>query len=416
MRSDNYSKVTVGIAILLCAMLALTTTGCDEGSGDATPQNFSSGNDGDNDDNDADPCDDVECGDDEYCEDGECLAEDTEPCDGVECPDGEVCFEGDCQLEADTGYACADPFDLTGLSDGHQETVTADTTGQPNLLMTDCADESSSDSGDAVFHVTVDEPGFVEFEFTDAGENPMVAEVRQGSCGEADPDATCETLSEGSSVRFLAEEDTDYFIVVQARHDSTTGEFSADVSTEGVLCAPPGHEEGGTYCGEDPDELIACAVTEEEFYECGADCEDGECQGDHCGNAIEVTGSITVEGDMENPAYFNHFDFEPYPGCTDGSENVGPVTSGQDVVFYLPGLVEGQDVEVDVSDSDPSVRADAVIGILNDCDEDNADCVDGVRGHDMIWSVPEDGDYWVVVNLVNPNMDQRFVYSIDIIE
>ena len=235
MRAHNYSNAAVGIAIMLCAMLALTAAGCDEGSGDATPQNFSSGNDGDNDDNDADPCDDVECGDDEYCEDGECLAEESDPCDGVECPDGEVCFEGDCQLEADTGYACADPFDLTGLSDGHQETVTADTTGQPNLLMTDCADESSSDSGDAVFHVTVDEPGFVEFEFTDAGENPMVAEVRQGSCGEADPDATCETLSEGSSVRFLAEEDTDYFIVVQARHDSTTGEFSADLSSEGVL-------------------------------------------------------------------------------------------------------------------------------------------------------------------------------------
>lgn len=361
-----------------------------------------------------DPCADVDCpGANEECEDGECVEFD--PCEDVSCPDGEICHAGECEPSGvDEGYGCAQPFDVTGLSDGDVVIERADPTGQPSHLETDCG--AGEDSPEAVFHVRADEPAIVDITIIDQHEdaNPKAIEIRQDSCsdGETTGAGCSDEMNEGDSKRLIAGEGMDYYVIVEADFHNTPGEFDIEFAVESAYCAPPATQEEGTYCGEADDELLACAVHEEQEYTCGTQCIDGECEGDHCANAIPVEGSATASGDLEMPAYDSYFDFRPFPDCSAvAGAGEGPTTDGQDVVFHLPGLVAGQDVDIRASGV-PTPR----IGIMDECDEVFSDCIEGFADHEANWTVPEDGDYWVVFNQASPQTDTQFEYSVEVLE
>lgn len=417
----GFAKLTVALAAV--ALFAAGATSCspeageNEESGPTPADNNEQQNQNQNQQNDnqhAHSCDQVDCPADEVCEEGECV----DPCEEVSCPEGEICYQGDCELEADTGYSCADPFELGEIEPGDSETFEVDASGQPNLLQTSCAD--GTDSSEAVFRVDVDGPSKVNFAVTDSEDvTARVMEVRRDDCSD---DAElhrfgCQSLHGGDETELIVDEDTELFIVVQADDGTTPGAFTVEASVEEALCAPPVIEEGGTYCGAEDRELIACFVDEEKTYECGHDCIDGRCAGDSCVNAIEVNSSITVEGEIMNPAYTSNFQFEPFPDCSDISDLTGPNTDGQDVVFYLPDLIAGDEVVVDNHGSDHHMEMNNLLGILDECDEEMPDCVAGVRPDDdgkMIWPVEEDGDYYAVVNLETPTQSGDFSYTVDI--
>lgn len=359
---------------------------------------------------DGDPCDNVECGDDEVCQDGECIA-DGDPCEGVECDDHEVCSEGECVDEVDEGFACHVPEQLGELSDGESLSVTTDPTGQAEVNSTSCG--GADTGGTAVFEFSVDEAMWIDFALTDY-EFDLVMEIREDDC--ADPEAVsdrfeCTGIFEDSDgqegiSRFDAEPGVTYYAIIEARHDNEPGEFSFDIDTESMFCAPM----DSWHC--DGDTRVQCFAGEEEReYECGTGCEDDRCLGDTCDNALEVTGPQTFEGDM--PAYNANFDFFPHPECTtEGFGDEGPRTTGQDIVLSMPGLSGGQVIEIDTT-GDSTTN---FFGVLEECDEEAIQCIAGESQQQVMdWEVPESGDYYVVINQ-EPPTSGTFHYEVDILD
>ena len=324
-----------------------------------------------------------------------------DPCADVECAADEVCFEGQCEPAADPGYGCHEPTDIGELSADDSQEVTADATGQPNVVSTTCGSEHE-ESPQAVFSFTVDEPMEIDISIEDSTD-PLVIEIREDSCRDEEAATSCDNAFEQTHYAIPG---VTYYVVVEPVSQWNLGEFTLSFETSGLVCAPP----GAWSC--DDDIRVQCfAGVEERTYECGADCVDGECLGEGCHNPIEVTGSITVEGDVSAYDSSGRFDFSDSPACsTQGTS--GPTTSGQDLLFSLPGLLEGQTVIVDALDS-PTINA---IGILDECDEENTQCIAGNDTDQLMeWTVPADGDYFVVVNQFATS-NGRFIYSVEIVD
>lgn len=328
----------------------------------------------------------------------------TEPgtCGDTECADDEVCFEGQCELATDAGFSCFEPNDLGELSADAEEIISAAAaTGQANVLSTECGSDHE-DSPQAVFSFSVAEPMQIDLSIDEA-EDPVVVEMRTGDCRDQEAATSCDNDLEQTH---YAEPGQTYFLIVEPVLDWNLGEFSIGLNTSALLCAPPGQWS----C--DGDNRVQCfAGVEERTYACGGGCTDGVCHGASCENPIEVTEAITVDGELGAYDSSGRFDFADSPACsTQGA--TGPTTEGQDLVFSLPGLVAGQQVIVDTSESDTS----NVIGILQDCSEEMTECIAGNDTDDFLeWTVEADGDYFVVIDQFTTDSGP-FSYSIEIIE
>lgn len=363
----------------------------------------------------------AECSDDEHCDDGEecslgeCVVEDTDPCAGVNCPSGEYCDEdtGLCvESDASPGYYCQEPHELGELEADSAYTIEGDATDEPDTVSTDCSD---SDSGNAVYAFSTEGPMKVDFDLVES-EHQLVMEIREESCTDAQAihdDFGCRGIHDVEDYETLyAEEGVTYYVIVETQSANETGEFTIDIFTEEMECTPM----GGWWCDDEDDDLrVNCfAGIEERTHECGGSgCEASECRGDVCDNALEVTAPITIDGDRR--AYVNAFDFEPHPSCTaEGFGSTGPTTDFADMVFFLPDLTAGQTVVLDGEDS-PTLN---VFGIVQECDEDNIQCIAAEdQLQQFVWEVPDDGDYYAIINVSNaPTGNYDFIYSIDFLD
>ena len=368
--------------------------------------------------NHEDLCDGVSCDEGQSCDpdSGDCVDDDVDLCEGVECGEFEYCEEesGDCvEIDADPGYTCQSPEGLGTFSGDESRTVTATPGDQPSTERTEC---SNVDSGNAVFEFTAEDPMDVHIQLTDqADDAQLVLEVRQGSC--SDDDAViaqpgCDNIynHEDSTYSFDAEAGETYYIIVEGRDVTSPGEFTLDIETDELVCAPKG---AWTCHPDDDDTIVECDRGVEEIEKpCGYGCEDDACLGDTCENAIEVTAGITVEGHTR--PYTNTFDFQPHPECsTEGATGTeGPLSDGRDMVFFLPGLEAGQMVIADGSDT-PQLN---YFGVVQECDAANIACIHGESLNQVMeWEVPESGDYYVIINRNTSNAGD-FKYSIDILD
>ena len=442
MLQTQFGKIAIVIGLLAMGMGSM---GCSDDGGDSSdPFN----------NNEPNPCADVECPDGESCvvdgDEGLCEEDannQVDPCEGVSCDEGQVCDpdSGDCvddggeedlcqgvdcgaletcndetgecvDIDAAEGYTCQAPNQLGALEGGQTMTVSGSPAAQPSTEETSC---TLTESGNAVWEFETDVPLQIDVGI-DAMESDelLVAEVRQEDC--SDPEAliegqACDNLNhDGTSFSFTVGGGSTYYLIVEGRSTMVPADFDLELSTTDLMCYP----EGSWRCDPDEDDIILeCDDGLAENPEtCGSGCEDDACLGDTCENAIEVTDSVTIEGNTR--PFNNTFDFESFPECTTegaagvGTGDTGPVTDGRDMVFYLPGLESGQVVVADTSETDQR----NYFGVVEECDATNISCVYAESfDQTMEWQVEESGDYYVIVtrNTINSG---DFVYSIEIMD
>ncbi|TXD38058.1 hypothetical protein FRC98_03935 [Lujinxingia vulgaris] len=321
-------------------------------------------------------------------------------CEDVSCEAGELCVEGECVPEPEEGFSCAAPFEVGALEIGATAEFSANPDGQPNTLKTRCSLPDHDTSPEAVYAFEVDEPARVIANLTGSGTG-LVMELREDACSDAEAEGWC---SEGVNTRtFFAYPGTQYYLIVEARRDFSVGDFTLELTTEELVCDSP-----GSYSCDGDNRVLCFNGEEERSFACGTGCEDGSCLGDTCDNALEVTASATFTGEFL--AFTGEINLEDSPSCSTGGD-VGPITSGQELIFSLPGLSAGQVVTVDAS----ADEAPAVIGIMSAC-EATPTCVAATDTAETLeFTVPADGDYFAIVDSLTPRQGDYSV-SIDISE
>lgn len=391
--SATKTRFAVVVSILLLVFAAVLG-GCtdDEEPGDGF------GNDVDQQDTDTDD-EDPDAG-----EDADDVDEDTDgddvvdgPCRGVECEDDEFCEDGVC-IESGHGYACQDAIELD-LDEAGTETVSADPREAPIDVPTNC---SAADGPQTVFEISVDTTtrlttSIPEFDFA----TPPVKELRASHCDDpvaADSDYGDDGCSINSQ-NFIVEPDDEYYLIVRPDPDELIGEFDLEVEVEPLVCEPGERscEDGDVHRCAGGDELVE--------HPCVDGCTDGQCVGDGCANPIVLEGDISFTAEMDS--FHNNLDFSNSPACsTLGAE--GPDTDGQDIVFSLPDLTEGQTVHAS------SPGGHYRIGIMEDCSEASTQCVDGnSTDEEFEWTVDTAGDYYLAFNRSTTSSESA-EFSIDI--
>lgn len=379
--SSTVEKVKIAMTSLrlmgvLCVVLLLSATavtGCTDGEGSSggTPvpsgdgDGDGSGGDGeenqdnqdnqDNQNNDEPSCDELECGSDEFCLDGECVTS------------GE-------------GYSCDDPMILHFDSDETQ-TITHNPSGNDSELDTECSNDGD-ESPESVFRVAVDNPSWVRVDIVDADHN-LVVDLRQESCEAATASVEC---SQNDYTEQL-DPGEEYYLIVEATNSWMVGEYDLELQVEEMACSPA----GDWSC--DGDTRVQChGGTEEKEYDCADGCSDGECTGDSCANPIVIEGSQTVSAELDG--YSDNLDFESSPTCSTSGES-GSETPGQDLIFSLPDLAGGDLVEIEAPSSA------YVTAVMDECPDDfeSLECLaaNSTSG-ELEWEVPEAGDYFVVMD------------------
>lgn len=323
---------------------------------------------------------------------------DVEPgvCDGVVCEDGEACVGGECVVVGDSGFSCETPRDLGVLESGAALQFQGNSDGQPVLLKTGCA--AQDHSSQSVFKFRVAENTEVQAKFLSTT-LPAVMEFREDGCVDGSNALFCD-MQPGS---FEAKAGKDYYLVVEARHDFSTGDFTVELEATTKACSP-----AGSWTCEGTERVQCYAGTETRAFACGSACNAGVCAGDTCDDAIVVDGSVRVQGSLS--AFENHFNFKDSPSCST-DRLTGPITGGQDVVFRLPGLRVGQQVMVDTT----SDSGRGVVGVTKSCGL-SAGCVaaDDQTGK-LDWTVDIAGDYFVIIDRGTVS-SVSFDYRIEILD
>ncbi len=307
--------------------------------------------------------------------------------------------DGDPSPDADGGTEVTDLCDgfeslgtLPGASTTNASGNTADGT---NLVDPSCG---SSDKREVVFEFTVDQPMRINTEVQSQDTDDWVLALYTGSCDSPER-LKCKT---GTADVFVAEAGETYYLAVETGAGSTDAAFSLALETTRLDCAPV----GSTTC--DGDRVTHCESggMSEVTYECAYACESGACGGDVCDNAIEVASSGTTTFSGSYTGYVSNFNFDNRADCS--SSDAGVNTPGQDLVFSLPGLSAGQEVVVDAS-ADEFQNA---IFVMEGCSSQEACVAGGLQVDEILeWTVPDDGDYHVVVDLLE-EADGDFEFTI----
>ncbi len=318
------------------------------------------------------------------------------PCDGVVCASGEACVDGGCVVVGDIGFSCDAPRDLGTLASGTPLTIDGNSDGQPVLLKTGCA--TKDHSSQSVFKFQVAEDAEVQAKFLETTQ-PVVMELRENGCVDGSTALFCD-VKPGS---FQAKAGKDYYLIVEARHDYSTGDFKVELTAANQICSPA----GGWTC-EGTKRVQCYAGTEKRPFECGSQCDSGVCDGDACESAIVVDGTARVQGQLQ--AFGNNFDFNKSPSCST-NKLTGPITSGQDVVFSWPGLKVAHQVMFDTT----SDAGRGIIGITKSCGL-SAGCIaaDDQTGK-LNWTVDTAGDYFVIIDRGSVG-NATFDYRIEVLD
>lgn len=274
-------------------------------------------------------------------------------------------------------------------------------------------------AAEQVFEFQVDQPVRITANLKAKDNTAWVLEARTGTCQASE---TLYCSANTASYVFVAQPGKTYYLVAEPQRQDKTGAFDLDLKLTPLVCLPV----GGTTCAGTDVSLCEAGGEAQITYACGAPCSQDHCGGDLCDNAISVTaGTFRINGAAK--AYKNTFDFKDSVKCVNPDTAIQPEmgepipdpgspgnisTPGQDVVFKLPGLKKDQKVTVDAT-TDAGDNADSAIFVLNSCDV--LDCRVGLDIGDKLdaWTVPADGDYFIVVDRVRSS-DQEIVVDIKI--
>ncbi len=306
-------------------------------------------------------------------------------CPAVPCDAGEVCVDGACLTDTSCGLA----VDLGVLSNGiavnDSGTLVAD--GRDSLT-TSCSGATSS--RERVLKFTLAQRALVDFGADWTGQFDGVVSLRT-ACDDATSEILCQDNEFGS--RLL--EAGDYFVILEMKFGNP-GTYDFTVTAEASSCTL-----GESVCMQDV--LLTCPNgTEPEPISCPDSCTSGACDGGSCATAITVTapgGTYTADPG----AFSNTLNFGANASCG----NIP--TPGFEAVFYLPGLVAGDIVNVDALSSDNNTNA---IFVTTACGATET-CVTYFAVEDPDWVVTTDGDYYIVVDKFL-NSRAPFTYTINI--
>lgn len=308
-----------------------------------------------------------------------------DPCDGVSCEDGQTCVAGTCQTVAAEGFSCAKPRDLGALPVDAPLRVTVDPTGQPNEQNVGCAVDNQSP--EAVFAFRVDQAAEVTFDLVEK-QFPLVMELRDGNCASVETAAWC---VESSPPRvFYAEPGKTYYLVVEARRGWNVGSFTLQISSNALVCSPP-----GSYSCNGTKRALCYAGTELQESQCAAGCQAGVCDGDVCPTAILVNGSGTYRGDTQ--AYSSQINFINQSSCS-AAATVGANTPGPEVIFSVPNVRAGQRLYVNTDHADRYEQPVHAVGVMRACGATERCVVATDIDDELEWVVTADGDYTVIVD------------------
>ncbi|MFW5966628.1 MAG: hypothetical protein ACOCV2_03870, partial [Persicimonas sp.] len=254
---------------------------------------------------------------------------------------------------------------------------------------------------EVVFAFTVSENLQIDAQVSSNDVDDWVLTLYEGDC-DSQEESSCE---EGNSDSFLADAGESYLLAVEPAEVGVDGSFELDLETTAIECT----EVGATSCDE-RGRVTRCETGyDETAYSCAYDCENGACGGDVCDTALEVDGSGSHSFSGTYEGYTDEFNFDGQDNCGH-TDSGGPSTAGEDLVFSLPGLSQDDQVSIDASGGDGQYG----FFVLDQCATDT-ECVQGGLEVDdaLDWTVPEDGDYYIVVDMIDPADDPR-MYEFDV--
>lgn len=329
---------------------------------------------------------------------GDDAGEDAEPgpCPDTPCPGGQVCVDNAC-VELTRETQCQAATDLGELTTGSTLTAAGDLGEGNNALEATCGTGEAS-AVEQVFMFQVAEDSKIEFTPDwKSGQFFGVVSFRHGECVSQDAEVEC---SSGDEPVYATAGETIYMIVEAAGGVPGAFEIALDATAESC---PAGQRS----CNGDVLQICA-GEGQSNDYQCAGACSNGDCAGNVCSNPIDVTAATTFSGDLGG--YDSTVNFENNSLCETESGTAVP-TAGSDLFFRFPGLTAGQRIAIDVATPDTNNNA---IFIGQDCAAPMACLQAQVTPETMEWSVPADGDYYVVVDALNLG-DAAFQYSFDIL-
>jgi hypothetical protein len=240
----------------------------------------------------------------------------------------------------------------------------------------------------------------VDLGLNSAAASDVSFQINSGDCASTE-EVVC--FDSASETVFL-DEDTTYHIIAQTPDDVAGEGLEVSLSTDPIACFPVG---SATCSGDD---VVFCERGFDTRTEtCALGCDMNSCTGDTCANAIPRDGStsLTLEGSWST--YRNQVDFDGRADCFESG--VSLPTDGPEIWVELDGLQSGQLVTIDTSDSGAQA-ADNAVFIIDQC-SDTPSCVAGSDVETFEWTVPNAGDYVLVIDTVNVS-DDAFSYQVDI--
>lgn len=252
-----------------------------------------------------------------------------------------------------------------------------------------------------VFSFSLAEPSVVELTPLSAASGAWRVQVEEGAC-EAAERVVC--FDRGGDT-FLAEAQTDYFVIVEGASDLEEGSLELTIETQALACLP----------GEEPacegDELVSCGGNyQQRRHRCEFGCAEGGCRGDSCEAPLRFEPDegqqMRIEGELEG--YTNSVEMSAWPECYDEGPNFK--TPGRDIFVSFEGLKAGETLRVDADE----IPHDTMIFLMESCSEAGApSCVSGQHTRNFEWEVAEDGDYILLIDMISA-VSGEFNYQLSV--
>jgi hypothetical protein len=263
---------------------------------------------------------------------------------------------------------------------------------------------SSADEGsEYVFAFQVDQLAILETTIgAPSGATPAFG-LHANGC-EADAEQYC---SLQSPWRAIVEPGQTYHLKVQAGTEATDTTFTASFDLQEAACLP-----GEQICRDGNSERCVRG-TSVDAYSCAGDCTtEASCSGDACDAALTVEpvvggGAVRLEGDRW--AYTHQWNAADLSDC-EASDAIGTGdTTAMELFVRVPNLQAGQTLEV----SDAVASGSYLYFVLDDCAATScrtAMFVDEVGENRLVWEVPTNGDYLVVIEATS-NTSRPFQFD-----
>lgn len=301
-------------------------------------------------------------------------------------PDADAGPSGDTDTDPPAPDLCGTINDLGLLGANATNEASGDTANGVDLLTPSCGSQGRDE---VTFAFQFDATARVEAEVRSQATDDWTLTLLEGPC-ESSSQVTCR----GSRADvFTVDAGVTYLLSVEA---PVAASFSLSLKATELSCAPV----GSSTC--ESGQVTHCELgNNEAVYGCAYDCDGGACGGDTCAGPLVISGSGSHTFSGSYKGYKSRFNFSNFPDCS--TSGAGASTPGPDLIFSLTGLSSGDTVTIDASNDDVQQG----IFVLEGCTPSQPACVDGGLQlyEDLEWTVPDDGDYHVVVDALDQSED-----------